>query len=272
MNTHTYAAERVADIRWMVWGTVLAGVLALAGAAHVAFADAHIAAGAAHYRASLTGDAEVPPVTTMATGTLLLAMHPTSTPVVGTTTPPSATTTATTTGAFRLDVFDGTGITAAHLHCAPQGENGPIVVTLFSAGAPTMSPTTTMATSTDVNGALSTGSFIQRDIEPTGATCDTPITTMAQLITAIEDGDIYVNVHSTSSPAGLIRGQVESDSQTPDGSDGDNGNGRDDDVDEIVERIRAQIDEIRTHLDARLEEIRERIREIHDRLNIIRVQ
>src|SRR5688572_21085485 len=38
-------------------------------------------------------------------------------------------------GDFRLEVNNGTGVVAAHLHCGQAGENGPIVLFLFESDA-----------------------------------------------------------------------------------------------------------------------------------------
>lgn len=244
---------------WVILAVVIGG-LVITG---TAFADSHIGAdGVAHYGATLSGDEEVPPVTTAATGTLALTIHATSTD----------TTATTTIGVFDLDVFNGTGITAAHLHCAPDGENGPVVVPLFEAGAATTSATTTTATSTDVSGDLSAGTTTDDHVVGTG--CDPAITTMAGVQDAIDAGEIYVNVHSTSSPAGLIRGQVEAVPQEDDDDEngdenGENGNGASDDLGEFIRsHVRERLDAIRTRLEMRLDAIEERIDRIRFRLNV----
>ena len=55
-----------------------------------------------------------------------------------------------------------------------------------------------------VNGLLVTGTFTAQNL--TG-----PLQgmTLSDLVTQINNGQIYVNVHTTAHPAGEIRGQVE---------------------------------------------------------------
>lgn len=123
--------------------------------------------------------------------------------------------------AYDLNVFDGEDITMAHLHCAPRGENGPIVVTLFHD-----------EDGVDVDGNLSDGTFDDDDVEATGANCDNPIYDLEDLMREVEDGNIYVNVHSKEYPAGEIRGQVgveEGNTHNDDDDDYDSNGGDDHD-------------------------------------------
>jgi hypothetical protein len=105
---------------------------------------------------------------------------------------------------FRLSVNNGEDIVQAHLHCAPAGVNGPVVVFLFSS-APPPSP------GTDVNRLLSEGELtnasFQAGVDCT-ATCGKTVNNIASLRAAILDGCIYVNVHSALHPGGEVRGQV----------------------------------------------------------------
>jgi hypothetical protein len=105
---------------------------------------------------------------------------------------------------FRLRVNNGVAITQAHLHCAPEGMNGPIAVFLFPSAPPASS-------GEDVNGLLSEGeltnaSFLEA-VDCT-ATCGRMVNNIASLRGAILDGCIYANVHSAANPAGEVRGQV----------------------------------------------------------------
>jgi hypothetical protein len=85
----------------------------------------------------------------------------------------------------RLCEIDIADITAAHLHRALAGANGPVVVDLYPNGPAEVVKGTIRAA--DLVGGL---------------------VTIAQLYQLIRDGEIYVNVHSTDHPDGLIRGQV----------------------------------------------------------------
>jgi hypothetical protein len=103
---------------------------------------------------------------------------------------------------FRLRVGNGVDITQAHLHCAPAGVNGPIVVFLFGLVSDP---------GVDVNGLLSEGELTNtsfaEDFDCT-ATCGKPVNNIASLRAAILDGCIYANVHSVAHRGGVIRGQV----------------------------------------------------------------
>lgn len=205
---------------------------------------------------SLSGDAEVPPVDTDMTGDMDI----------------NDTDDEGDRMEYELNVYDGDEVTMAHLHCKEEGENGPIVVTLFH---------TTDAT--DVDGLLSEGVIEDGDIEGTGADCDDPITDLDDLRQSLSEGRIYVNVHTVDHPAGEIRGQFEADSDDDDmnGSDGEDGadgydgyDGNDDDDDgyhynhdfdyerwhdefeDRMEDARERMDERREELEHRMEEYR----------------
>jgi Cu/Zn superoxide dismutase len=91
---------------------------------------------------------------------------------------------------FRLEWEDLTAnVTAAHIHCAPAGVNGPVGVTLA------MGPL-------DPEGRVR-GSFTAPDA---GNACGW--TTRGDVIGAVFDGNAYVNVHTTTFPGGEIRGQL----------------------------------------------------------------
>ncbi len=107
---------------------------------------------------------------------------------------------------FRLSVFDGEGITQAHLHCARAGENGPVVVFLFNV-APVPGPG-----GVDVNGRIAHGVITNDDILATdpdaSPVCGVTINNIASLFAAVRKGVIYLNIHSEANPPGEVRGQV----------------------------------------------------------------
>lgn len=82
-------------------------------------------------------------------------------------------------------------IFAAHIHCAPEGVNGPVGLTLFSAGPVSDS------------GVLVDESFTGPDV---GNGCEW--TTLEDVVAAIRDGNTYVNVHTDANLSGAIRGQI----------------------------------------------------------------
>lgn len=109
---------------------------------------------------------------------------------------------ALTKAQFRLRVNQGVGITQAHLHCAPAGVNGPVLVFLFG-----LVPDPGV----DVNGRLSEGELTNDDFQAgvdCTATCGKTVNNIASLRAAILDGCIYANVHSVANPGGEVRGQV----------------------------------------------------------------
>ena len=128
---------------------------------------------------SASGTQEVPPVvsSTSATLTLLFAHDFSSV-------------------SYDLDVFQGTGIEFAHLHCGIAGTNGPIISFLFS------SPGGVAA-----NGDLSSGTLTNAEIMP--VMCgDVNLVNIAALHEAILRRQVYLNVHSLANPPGEVRGQI----------------------------------------------------------------
>jgi CHRD domain len=94
---------------------------------------------------------------------------------------------------YKLLVWNIEDVIAAHIHLAPEGVNGPVVVLLFS-GAPDGFTT----------GVLAEGTITQEDLSG-------PLAGMGldDLIAAMDAGDTYVNVHTTAFPGGEIRGQID---------------------------------------------------------------
>jgi CHRD domain len=104
---------------------------------------------------------------------------------------------------IQVVVREGVGITAAHLHCAPAGVNGAIVVPLFNNPA-----------GQDVDGELDLGeqAIVENaDITPPpegDTACGVPLNNIASLAFAILTGRVYANVHSVANPDGVVRGQL----------------------------------------------------------------
>lgn len=82
-------------------------------------------------------------------------------------------------------------IVAAHIHCAPAGENGPVGMTLYADEPVSKS------------GILVKSTFDGPDLENS---CGW--TSIDDLVSAIVDGEAYVNVHTVANPTGAIRGQL----------------------------------------------------------------
>lgn len=128
------------------------------------------------FTAKLTAKEEVPPNDSPATG---MAWVKTSESEAG----------------FEVNVTDIDKATAAHIHLGEKGKNGPVVVTLFKSDTPTEMK----------NGTLGEGNFTASNFE--GPMKDKGLN---DLVTAMQNGSTYVNVHTTDMPDGEIRGQLTS--------------------------------------------------------------
>jgi hypothetical protein len=84
----------------------------------------------------------------------------------------------------------GTGIVQAHFHQGARGANGPVVFFLFG-------PATGGVTTVDTCGTV------------TQAALQGPLAgNLAGFLSAFRAGEIYVNVHTVTNPAGAVRAQV----------------------------------------------------------------
>ena len=98
---------------------------------------------------------------------------------------------------YRLIVANIEDVTMAHIHIAPPGANGPVVVWLYpDAPPPQPIPGRT-------NGVLATGVITADNLvgDLAGEGLDA-------LIAHFEDDNAYVNVHTDAFPAGEVRGQI----------------------------------------------------------------
>lgn len=94
---------------------------------------------------------------------------------------------------FEVRVANTTGIIFAHLHNAPSGSNGNVVVTLI----PNQTPSGLS------NGLIAEGMISAADLS--GPLAGKSI---GHLIKELEAGRIYVNVHTSANRSGELRGQV----------------------------------------------------------------
>lgn len=96
---------------------------------------------------------------------------------------------------------------AAHLHCAPIGQTGQVIVPLMLSSS--ITPATTNGTaSTTGNDVTLSGSIMESDILPAAMSCNPNIKTLSHLIQAMREGQIYVNIHTQNYPMGEVRGQL----------------------------------------------------------------
>jgi hypothetical protein len=138
-----------------------------------------VAADGLKFEAILTGDEEVPtPVVTNTTGVAEFEVDEDFTYIE-----------------FELEIEDGIRILAGpggHIHCAPAGQNGPLVAFL-AAGLPV-----------GFNGDVE----IEATLDENNIINNACGGTIAELVESFLDGRAYVNIHSADYPAGEIRGQI----------------------------------------------------------------
>jgi CHRD domain-containing protein len=99
---------------------------------------------------------------------------------------------------FKLIVANIDNVLFSHIHCGPDGVNGPIIAFLYDGPAVT------------TNGVLAEGVLTSEDVvpRPDSAACPGGVSSFADLLEKVENGGAYVNVHTQAYPAGEIRGQI----------------------------------------------------------------
>jgi hypothetical protein len=128
------------------------------------------AQGPLKFACPLTGDEEVPPVQTEATGVAEFILM------------------GTDSTAFSINATNIENATAGHIHLGAKGENGPIVVTLFKFDTP-------------MNEVSENGTITADKLE--GPLAGKQI---SDLTAAGVNGTLYVNIHTEQNPNGEIRG------------------------------------------------------------------
>jgi hypothetical protein len=138
--------------------------------------------------ATLSGSEEVPPVPTTATGSAVFAL-------------------SGSTLIYTINVANLTNAVVAHIHIAPQGQNGPVRLNLCGTGAP-------VPPCTSGSGELAAGTNGEIVNSP-----GQPAITFDDLVAAMRSGGAYVNVHTDDGvpppntgpgdmASGEIRGQI----------------------------------------------------------------
>jgi len=135
---------------------------------------------AAKFTATMSGNNEVPPVDTTATGETVFRSSANDTTIK-----------------YKVNVTGFSDATGAHIHMAKSGANGDVVVDLLKDSK--KNPT-------------KLGMAIRGNITDSDLTGPMQGKTVSDLISAINSGDTYVNVHTPTNPDGEIRGQIESGS------------------------------------------------------------
>ncbi len=134
-----------------------------------------------NFRANLSGDQEVPPRETLAVGEAIFQLSSDGNEL-----------------SYKLIVANLDNITMSHIHVAPAGVNGGIVVWLYPVTPPALLlPGTT-------NGILQQG-VITKD-KLVGALAGHELSDLVDLM--IAEGT-YVNVHTSQFGGGEIRGQIK---------------------------------------------------------------
>ncbi|MFY9565528.1 MAG: CHRD domain-containing protein [Nitrososphaeraceae archaeon] len=132
---------------------------------------------AQEFTAELSGEAEVPPVETEASGDATFELNSAGDQMT-----------------YTIDVENIDRVLYAHIHQGSSDENGDIVVTLFNPSSPTA----------EVSGELANGTI-------TASSLEGPLQgkQMSDLIGLINNGTAYVNVHTEENPPGELRGTIE---------------------------------------------------------------
>jgi hypothetical protein len=157
---------------------VLLFVVAVLGAA--LFASAAMADQNRNFVAPLSGAEEVPPADTLARGNAIFHVSKDGGSI-----------------SYKLIVANIENVSMAHIHVAPAGVNGPVVVWLYPEGPPPQ------PIPGRFDGVLAEGTFTADDLVGplAGMTLD-------DLIELMVSGNTYVNVHTAHYPGGEVRGQI----------------------------------------------------------------
>ena len=131
----------------------------------------------APFTALMSGNQEVPPVDTTATGKTTFR-----------------TSNNDTLMRYKVNITGFSDATAAHIHMGKAGSNGDVIVDLLTGMK--KNPT-------------KLGMAIRGNITDSSLTGPMQGKTLADLVTAINNGDTYVNVHTQTHPDGEIRGQIQ---------------------------------------------------------------
>jgi len=160
------------NIRNITLGVVIIIAIAATTITFTNFNQATVFAQNNNFMANLTGQEEVPPTNSNATGTVQLTSN------------------GGDSVDYLVNVTNIKGVTDGHLHLGEKGENGLIVFTLFRPDAP--------VDQVSENETISEDEFVG------------PLKgkSISDLTTALGNGSIYANIHTQENPNGEIRGQM----------------------------------------------------------------
>ena len=161
---------------------VAISLLAIAASGFAVIASNTAFAQQQHFTAKLSGANEVPSITSAASGMAAFDLNAAGTQMK-----------------YTLNVTNINHVIAAHIHMGSSTANGPIVVNLFIPSKATGKVDGTLAQSS-INSTSLIGPLKGKQ--------------MTDLISLINGGKAYVNVHTTQNPPGEVRGQMSSGSAT----------------------------------------------------------
>ena len=154
---------------------MIAIVSSLVMAVSVDYTQVNAATAKQQFKAKLKGENEVPQVSSIAEGKAKLKVKETNIK-------------------FKLNITGIDDATAAHIHQGKSGENGEPVVDLLAIGNKAKTQ----------NGVLINGSIVDSSlIGPMKGK------TLSDLVSSMNAGNNYVNVHTQVNPDGEIRGQLD---------------------------------------------------------------
>ncbi len=134
-----------------------------------------------NFGAHLTGDQEVPPRETSGVGQVIFQLSKDGMEL-----------------SYKLIVANLDNLSMSHIHVAPAGVNGPVVVWLYPPAPPAvLLPGTT-------NGILQEGVITKANLVGTLAGHE-----LSDLVDLMIAGQTYVNVHTSQFGGGEIRGQIK---------------------------------------------------------------
>jgi hypothetical protein len=148
------------------------------------------------FMARLSGDLEIPPAKSGASGHAKFKLNRKETELD-----------------FELRVFDIEEVTQAHIHAGLPNENGLVVTFLFGFVDPPTGP---------IDGKLAKGTIKEGDLQGPF------VGDFAGFVKALRNGELYVNVHTIDLPSGEVRGQIGA-GRTRDDKDDDEDDDDDDD-------------------------------------------
>jgi hypothetical protein len=146
--------------------------------------------------ATLTAAQEVqtPSVTSSATGTATLNINQEGTQIDFT---------------LNVSTAPATNIREAHIHIAPAGANGPIVLDFCTTTLVTPPAGVPLPPTCPSPPFILTGSLTAANLRPsTPAIQAAGVNSFADAVAQIRNGNAYANVHTQAFPSGEIRGQI----------------------------------------------------------------